>query len=627
MARPDEISSTERLLSLIRTKNGHGADVAGGASAPEPSTEKKTRSNGSGTKAMGARRRKALTVGVDIGETDIKLVAVGTGMDRKPVLMNWAIIPMEPGISKDGSKLARFLKSALSEFCGRGRKIELWGCISSANVETRSMRIPKVPAKQLPNAVLWAFRKEVTFNEKTDIFDYHVIGEMLEESTPKLQVMASTAPKNEVDSLKRLFINSGYPLAGISIVPFALQNLFRYGWLETNEKDVCALFIGRDWSRIAIFSNGNLVLSRDIKAGMVSLVQAVSEGIAALREEISFQMLDMRDRAWDGASDQRMLLDEGQGQQLLNDFIASAEAGMSPALPEKDLFEMIRPALDRILRQVEMTFAHYNQHFSSQRVQRIYISGQISGQPLVSGYFNDQLGLEVEGMDPFGLSTLAKGIQAPGENQVRADFAPAAGLALSSMRLTPNFLYTYKDKSRKRNVRRFDRAVLVGFALIMLLLGGAYQFFDHKNSIKDREIKKLQGELDRFSPRLDQNLVLTLAGQTVAQMKRLSVVSQRYMGLAVVNEIARNTPAKVKLVSLTAEFDPPGGGDKKGKSRHVIIDGVVLGDRLTFDAVLTEYILKLGNSPMFQKPSIEKRTLESLDGKDVLRFAVRAKMI
>ncbi|MBI9083075.1 MAG: hypothetical protein JEZ11_05715 [Desulfobacterales bacterium] len=627
MARPDEISSTERLLSLIRTKGDHDTGVAPSPVAPSTKNAKKEKPPEWKQQANRGSRRKGLRIGVDIGEKDIKLVAVGLGLDRKPVLMNWAIMPMEPDIAKDGNNLTRFLKSALLGFGANRRKIELWGCISSANVETRAMRIPKVTAKQIPNAVLWAFRKEAAFDEKTDIFDYHVIGEILEENTPKLQVMASTAPKHEVDGLKQLFIKCGYPLSGISIVPFALQNLFRFGWLETNDKDVCALFIGRDWSRIAIFSKGNLVLSRDIKAGMKSLVQAVSEGIASLQDEISFQMLDMRDRAWEDTSDQRMQLDEDQSQQLLDNFINSADEATSSVLPEKDLFDMIRPALDRILRQVEMTFAHYNQHFSGQRVQRIYISGQISGQPLVSGYFNDQLGLEVEGVDPFVRSSLAEGVQAPGETQVRADFAPAAGLALSSMRLTPNFLYTYKDKSRKRTIRWFDSAVLVGFALIVLLLGGIYQFFDHQNSKKDKGVERLQSELDRFSPRLGQNLVLTLADQTVVQMKRLSVVSQRYMGLAVVNEIARITPAKVKLVSLTAEFDPPGGGAKKGKSRHVIVDGVVLGDRLTFDAVLAEYILKLGNSPMFQKPSIEKRTLENLDGKDVLRFAVRAKMI
>lgn len=627
MARPDEISSTERLLSLIRTKGDHDTGVASSPVALPTKNAKKEEPPKWGRQTSRGSRRKGMRVGVDIGEKDIKLVAVGMGLDRKPVLMNWAIMPMEPDIAKDANNLARFLKSALSGFGANNRKIELWGCISSANVETRAMRIPKVPAKQIPNAVLWAFRKEAAFNEKTDIFDYHIIGEILEENTPKLQVMASTAPKNEVDGLKRLFIKCGYPLSGISIVPFALQNLFRFGWLETNDKDVCALFIGRDWSRIAIFSKGNLVLSRDIKAGMISLVQAVSEGIASLRDEISFQMLDMRDRAWEDTSDQRMQLDEDQSQQLLDDFIDPADDGKSPALSEKDLFDMIRPALDRILRQVEMTFAHYNQHFSGQRVQRIYISGQISGQPLVSGYFNDQLGLEVEGMDPFGQSTLAKGVQVPDEKRVCSDFTPAAGLALSSMSRTPNFLYTFKDKVRKRSIRRFDSSVLVMFALVMVLFGGAYQYLAHENRIKDRGVVRLQAELDQFSPRLDKNLVMELAGQTVLRMKRLSSISRRYLGLAVVNEIARITPDKVKLVSLTAEFGPLGGKSKGGKTRYLVVDGVVLGDRLTFDVVLAGYMLELGNSPLFEKPSIEKRSLEILDSEDVLRFAVRLNMI
>ena len=202
------------------------------------------------------------------------------------MLVNWAVLPLDAGIAKDQDKLARFLKTALSGFCRKNARRELWGCISSANVETRALKIPKVPAKQLPNAVLWAFRKEAGFNEKDDIFDYQVVGEIVEDNGPKLQVMASTAPKQEVATLRRLFARAGHPLTGVSIVPFALQNLLQSGWLEADDGGVCALFIGRDWSRIAIFSQGHLVLSRDIKAGMKSLVQAVSEGIESLQEEL-----------------------------------------------------------------------------------------------------------------------------------------------------------------------------------------------------------------------------------------------------------------------------------------------------------------------------------------------------
>ena len=106
-------------------------------------------------------------------------------------------------------------------------------------------------------------------------------------------------------------------------------------------------------------------------------------------------------------------------------------------------------------------------------------------------------------------------------------------------------------------------------------------------------------------------------------MKHMAAVSQRYTGLAVVNEVARITPERVKLVSLKVELGAAGSGPAKGNGRHMIVDGLVLGDRLALDAVLAEYMIDLDSSPLFQKPSIEKRTVETIEGDEVLRFAVR----
>lgn len=631
MAKPDEISSTEKLLRLIRKGGAEGTPAADSAPSlakrPKPEGRKPRSASSVGRKPLARLSGKGLTVGVDIGETDIKLVAARGRPDHRSVLVNWAVLPLEAGIAKDRDKLARFLKSVLSGFCRKTARRELWGCISSANVETRALKIPKVPTKQLANAVLWAFRKEAAFNEKDDIFDYQVVGEVVEDSGPKLQVMASTAPKQEVADLRRLFARAGHSLTGVSIVPFALQNLLQSGWLEANDGDVCALFIGRDWSRIAIFSQGHLVLSRDIKAGMKSLVQAVSEGIESLQEELSVRMLDMRDRIWEESSDRRMQLDAEQAPQVLDEFIAASEnESGATALSEDDLFGMIQPALERIVRQVEMTFEHYYQHFSSRRVQRIYISGQISGQPRVQGYFKEQLGIDLEAMDPFEGAMLDEGVAPPGKKQIRADFVPAVGLSLSQPKRTPNFLFTFKDKARKRTVRRFDAAVLACFALIMVLFAGVSKYLAHENRLRDQKLARLRTELDQFSPRLDKNLVMELAGRTVFQMKHLGAVSQRYTGLAVVNEVARITPERVKLVSLKVELGAAEKGPAKGSDRHLIVDGLVLGDRLALDAVLAEYMMDLDNSPLFQKPSIEKRTVETIEGDEVLRFAVRLTM-
>jgi Tfp pilus assembly PilM family ATPase len=135
-------------------------------------------------------------------------------------------------------------------------------------VETRQIRIPKVPPRQIPNAIYWSYQRESAFNEKEKVFDFEILGEVQDEQSVKIDVLAYTAPVDEVIALKNIFARASFPLTGISIVPFAFQTLLRAHRMEAPDQHVSSLYIGRDWSRIDIFSGGNLMLSRGIKAGV-----------------------------------------------------------------------------------------------------------------------------------------------------------------------------------------------------------------------------------------------------------------------------------------------------------------------------------------------------------------------
>ena len=98
--------------------------------------------------------------------------------------------------------------------------------------------------------------------------------------------MVYTAPREEIDELKGLFSQIGLPLTGISITPFAIQNLFKTEWIPPAvEGTVASLFIGNDFSRIDIFSKGKLIMTRGIKAGINSMVESLMERFGTERKE------------------------------------------------------------------------------------------------------------------------------------------------------------------------------------------------------------------------------------------------------------------------------------------------------------------------------------------------------
>ena len=135
MARRDEISSTEKLLKLIRSKNDAGIERPG--SVPlTPSPE--------GRKSMFEKIwpfRKTIAVGIDLGYQDLKLLKVRQLSAQQWELLGYTSFPFDPQIPRESPEFSVFLKETLTDFCGPSQKPDLWCLMSAARVEIRHIRI------------------------------------------------------------------------------------------------------------------------------------------------------------------------------------------------------------------------------------------------------------------------------------------------------------------------------------------------------------------------------------------------------------------------------------------------------------------------------------------------------
>ena len=344
----DDITSTEKLLDLIRSKkSGSGPPLLRGKSFPAPrhsiqaAFKKKTTA------------RNMIHVGVDIGHECIRLVKtekIGSRWD----LIDYQKIPFNH-IQKGTPEFIDFLRVELKRFCGDFNKISIWAIMSAANVNLRHIKIPKVPKNQIENTVFWTMKREASFNEKESVLDYEVVEEITEGGTPKWFIMAYTAPIREIETVKNRFVKIGLPLNGISIVPFAIQNILRTGWITESDGHVATLFIGNAFSRIDIFRNGNLIMTRGIKNGINSMVEALLE---ALRDPSQANTLLPEHQDPSG-------IDMEQARKVLvslspdGEVLTEKDPGYS--LNEQQKFDIILPALQRLVRQIELTFERYNE--------------------------------------------------------------------------------------------------------------------------------------------------------------------------------------------------------------------------------------------------------------------------
>ena len=635
MASNREISSTEKLLNVIRGK-------AKAASEDEPSYKpvvpKKRKA--SPLSSLTPAFQRPVTIGVDINHQALQMVKVEETAADHWRLVDYRRVPIPSTTTRGTHEFTGFLKSELGKFCGPGKGFQIWNLMSSAKVDVRFIKIPKVPRKQLENAIYWTAKRELAFEDMDTILDFEVQNDVVEQGIKKTSVMVYTVPRREVESVVELFNDTGYQLSGLAIAPFAIQNLFRTKWMPTYGETLASLYIGRDGARIDIYSRGSLILTRDIKTGMNSMVEALVEGYTDRKRPSA------RDLRWGGAPVE-FTITPSQAYKLIMSLDPDAPA-LTPDdaghdLTEEDIFDMIRPALDRLVRQVERTFAN----LGGEKVSRVYISGVVNAyRPLIQ-YIGEQLGIESGVMDPLDPSIpYLSGYAEPATASEKASLAVAVGLALSDNVRTPNLLFTYKEKEKMATVSRVNRVILFSMAAIIISGLTVFAWQERVASKKKATISDLNQQLSSLNLMVDTKLILQMAAKDREERRLKKEYGERYLGMAVLSELSALTPENVRFLKVKTSLGKPEGkgapaakAAEKGAAaakqaealaKNLEIDGIVMGERSMLEGYLSSYVLRLKGSPLVKEATVQKSVVEALQQNksegEVLHFVLNIKL-
>ena len=616
MASEKEISSTEKLLDIIRND---------GTSGLVPGSDGTLRSKGGSSISFSRDKslKKSISVGIDIGNTGLRLVKVAQPSPDEWRLLDYRNVPLQGIDPNNTNTLAPFLKREVVKFSGSIRNTGFWALLSAANVEVQQIRIPKVRKRQIENAVFWTAKKNFSFDEKEVVFDFDIQGEVTEGGTTKLEVLVYTVPHREIRQAQILFGTAGIPLAGLTIAPFAIQNIFRTRWIPTLGRTVSTLYIGREWSRIDIFSGGNLAVTRGIRTGVNSMIEALRENFnetrrnnithnefqAALENDSSDLMMDVS-------------MDMEEAKELLFSMHAGSESPLMRRfdISEQQIFNLIHSSLERLVRQIERTFEHYTVTLGNERIQTIYISMSANVGSMVIDFIGDQLGIEKDILDPFDpKSPFVDSITAETSVTERTSFAPALGLALSSLEETPNLIFTYKDKEQQGRVKLINRVIVSAFAFIMACSVGAMLWFGHVADQKRAVIRSLDASLIK-GVTIDEKTLQPMVQQAKKEQRIVTAYGKRYLGLAAIGELAALTPENIRLLGIKAKMGSVTQRTDKKTGSQLIVDGLIGGDPDSFESTLAEYVMEFENSLMFETVKVYKSYQETRNKEKVFHF-------
>ncbi|MDY6822226.1 MAG: hypothetical protein SWH68_00270 [Thermodesulfobacteriota bacterium] len=600
MNKKREVSSTDRLLGKITNrsaaaphfqKNADGSayDQAGSAAH----SRKKTGGNMKNRFFSSTRQPQAVShPGIIIGKEGIALILPGTGMIDTPFIsgINAPYAAEQTDIFNESFK--HTLSALLAEIPG-DQRAGVWCSLPDYLVDIRYLKVPKARDKDLENAIYWSYKKEMVAEESDTFFDYEISGEFTERGVSKVGVCACSVHQDVVTRLTDLFAGSGCMLSGITTNAFAVQTLLRREVIIPGHENICCVHIGRESSSINIFVNGNLMLVRQVRAGLSSL----AETILSETEKDSLQLEgDVPKDAVQTA------------MQRIIDHIRSK--GRTADTVSDELFLQVAPAVDRIGRQIERTLDYFRQNIYAERVSAVLIHGEVSEYRPFLETIAELLAIPVYS-PPDVLTAEMTYVHTEAVKQ-SPHFLSGLGLIHASNETTPNILFTHKDKQAYRKTARLNNGILGAAAVLLVICGLVFSYQINTLSGLKKEKKALASAIAGLPADINRSALQELADTIVEKKQRLKKKAAAMETRGLLNALISHTPDAIKLSTLVLTMD---------NDREIGVTGYVFSDAYSQDSVLAGYVMDLVESALFSRVTVTHQQKERLGSKEVLRFS------
>ena len=624
MFRDDDLTSTEKLLDVIReSDSGHTASSQ--SLGPRRSTPR----HPSWTQRI-RNFRAPVTVGIDLGAKDVKLAGIRHHSDGRKEILELKQLSLNQGVENPAGPRYRSVLPEISAFGKRHKASAVWAAYYSEAMTARHLRLPRLASSYLAKAVQASFKKEQDGRKRHEIFDFKVLGPVRGGRGGQREVIACAVDAREVERCHASFLEMGVNLTGLSVYPFAFQNLLRRLRRHADDNRLCVLHIGQAHSYICIyFRNGTLALSRIIKTSLDSLMAPVRNELVKQRQSGRYPSGSEGDTA-DSQS--------GVGDEILRIFsrlldvegTAESDRPIMGDWTRQTLVEMMTPALDRLGKQVAATIDHFLRNERGGPFSELLISGDEGVIPEWRRHLERQLDLPVTVLDPTDSvieisdkALLGEADRSASAPSLRGRFAVALGMALCDRTVTPNFIFTYRDEDRKRSASQLRHLMVGGVLLLAVVAIGVVFWQEWQLSRKREYLAQLQGRLEAFTPQLSREMI----SETIAEIheKRLrlrTALSDRLLP-AVFGEISNNTPDSVRLIRVRISQPEKNSIVGKSSPMNIHIEGIIVGEEINVETALTTFRTNLRNAELIgQLPSIPQRSEGFLDGRKAVLFTM-----
>lgn len=225
------------------------------------------------------QRRPSNVVGIDISSTSLKLVEIVLNKS-KPLLKNFGITEIEPGIVNDGkiidlNRLTEILRTTLATSGTTCRDVVT--AVNGQAVFVREVPFPAMAEAEIREALKWDMENYVPYKPDSFYYDFAVVGPGSNEQ--EIRLLVAAAPHDAVDPLVDVIKGAGLRPLAIDIEPLALYRTL------PNCDNSLVIDIGSEITQIVLFQDACPTVTRVIPIAGRRFTEAIANALELDYEE------------------------------------------------------------------------------------------------------------------------------------------------------------------------------------------------------------------------------------------------------------------------------------------------------------------------------------------------------
>jgi type IV pilus assembly protein PilM len=343
------------------------------------------------------RRPKSL-VGLDIGSSAVKAVELKpAGKAYKVSAFGSEPVPPDSivdGAILDGGAVAGAIRRL---FDGRSIKTrDVAASLSGNAVIVKKITLPVMTEAELAESIYWEAEQYIPFDIQDVNLDYQILdGGAGGKGT--MEVLLVAAKKEKISDYTSVIAQAGRSAVVVDVDAFALQNAYEVNYGIEPGAVIVLLNAGASATNINILNGDQSVFTRDISIGGNAYTEA-------LQKELNLPF-DLADQLKRGVAVDGVTFDDAR--------------------------PVLRAVSENVMLEIQKTFDFFKATASSDRIDRIMLSGGASRAEGFTEMLTERFEAPVEGLDPFKrVSFDVKKFQVPSAADVAPTAAVAVGLAL-----------------------------------------------------------------------------------------------------------------------------------------------------------------------------------------------------